>query len=335
LSNPTPGIEIIGTGSYGPENIVTNDDLVELGVDTTDDWVVSRTGIKERRLAADDQAASNLASEAARNALQDAGLDATDIDAIFVATCTPDMWFPSTACFVQDQIGASNAFCMDLSAACSGFVYGMEMVRHWLAGNPGKTVLLIGAEKTSSVVDWTDRTTCVLFGDGAGAVVVRGGGDRRGVLACRLGSEGGLADLLMIPGGGSRAPITKDTVGTQVIKMSGREVFRHAVTKMANLTDNLIAEAGLKPDDIALVIPHQANMRIIAAIQDKLQLPDEKMYANVDRFGNTSAASVPIAMDEAARAGRLQPGDLVLLVAFGAGFTWGGCIFEWSKDAPA
>jgi len=322
-------VEIIGTGSYAPPNVLTNDDLrTKMGVDTTDEWITTRTGIKERHVADENTFTSHLAAEAARRALTDAGLEATDIDMLVVCTCTPDMFFPSTACFVQHAIGANNAFCFDLNAVCSGFVYGLTMVRSHLAAKPGMTALLIGAEKLSSLVKWEERATSVLFGDGAGAVVLRSGGSGRGIYDVLLGSDGSLTDLLQVPLGGCRAPGERP-----VVQMKGTEVFKHAVTNMTSACVELVGRNNLAPEDIKLVIPHQANKRIIAAIQERLDLPDERMMINVDRYGNTSAASIPIALDEAARGDRLAPGDNVLFVAFGGGFTWGACLAEWGSCA--
>ena len=328
-------VEIIGTGASVPDRIVTNDDIRDMGVDTNDEWITTRTGIKQRRIADADTATSHLGAEAARRAMADAGVTAEEIDLIVVATCTPDMFFPSTACLVQHMIGAKSAVAFDINAACSGFIYGMEIVCNHLANYPGRTALLIGAEKLSSMINWEDRSTCVLFGDGAGAVVLRAtnGNGNRGMIDCVLGADGGLADLLLIPGGGSRSPTTPENVADSAhkVKMEGREVFKHAVTTMTAASSDLVQRNGLDHDDIALVIPHQANRRIISAIQERLELPDEKMMVNVDRYGNTSAASIIIALDEAAKEGRVTPGDVLLFVAFGAGFTWGACLLEWSK----
>ena len=319
-------IHIIGTGKFAPPQVVTNDDLVARGVDTSNEWIVTRTGIRERRIAETGMATSHMASAASLRALKDAGLEPADVDMIFVATCTPDMLFPSTACLVQEQIGAVNAFALDFNAVCSGFVYGIDLVRRYLSDQPGKAALLIGAEKTSSIINWDDRSTCVLFGDGAGAAVIRNDSSRgRGLIDAQLGSDGRLNELLYIPGGGSRDP-----EGSKHIHMAGPEVFRHAVTNMSQAIEALCNRNGIDGGDLALVVPHQANFRIISAIQEKLRMPEEKVYVNVNRYGNTSAASVILALDEASRGGRLSPGDLVLMVAFGGGFTWGAALMEWS-----
>jgi len=325
---------IIGTGSYLPEKVLTNDDLSKI-VDTSDEWITTRTGIKERHIAADDQATSDLASEAARRAMTAAGVTPEEIDLIVVATVTPDMFFPSTACFVQRKIGATNAVCFDISAACSGFLYALQVARHFLNAGSRTTALVIGAEKLSSLVNWEDRNTCVLFGDGAGAVVIRAvdaDTDAPGrVLSTVMGSDGTLSDLLKVPGGGSALPITPENAALRpnTIHMEGRETFKHAVTRMCQASEQALEMAGLTKADIAMVIPHQANARIITAIADRLGLPEEKTFVNVDKYGNTSAATIPVALDEAHRQGRIKRGDIVLLVAFGGGFTWASSVLRW------
>ena len=325
---------IIGTGSYLPEKVLTNDDLSKI-VDTSDEWITTRTGIKERHIAADDQATSDLAAEAARRAMTAAGVTPEDIDLIVVATVTPDMFFPSTACFVQRKIGATNAVCFDISAACSGFLYALQVARHFLNAGSRTTALVIGAEKLSSLVNWEDRNTCVLFGDGAGAVVIRAvdaDTDAPGrVLSTVMGSDGTLSDLLKVPGGGSALPITPENAASRpnTIHMEGRETFKHAVTRMCQASEQALEMAGLTKADIAMVIPHQANARIITAIADRLGLPEEKTFVNVDKYGNTSAATIPVALDEAHRQGRIKRGDIVLLVAFGGGFTWASSVLRW------
>jgi|UniRef100_UPI003784354C 3-oxoacyl-[acyl-carrier-protein] synthase-3 len=334
-NQPFCASSIIGTGSYMPEKILTNDDLSKI-VDTNDEWITSRTGIKERRIAAADQATSDLASEAARRAMADAGVTAEDIQLIIVATVTPDMFFPSTACFVQKKIGAMNAVCFDISAACSGFLYALQVARHFINTGNRTTALVIGAEKLSSLINWQDRNTCVLFGDGAGAVVIRrndeGGINAPGrVLSTVMGSDGNLADLLKVPGGASACPITPENVLSRpnTIHMEGRETFKHAVTRMLEAAQQALEMAGLKTEDVALVIPHQANARIISAIADRLNLPLDRVFMNLDKYGNTSAATIPVALDEANKAGRLKKGDVILLVAFGGGFTWASSVVRW------
>ncbi len=326
---------IIGTGSYIPEKVLTNDDLSKI-VDTNDEWITTRTGIKERHIAAEDEATSDLATAAARNAMESAGVTVDEIDLIVVATVTPDMFFPSTACVVQKKLGASNAVCFDISAACSGFLYALQVARHFVNAQSHKTALVIGAEKLSSLINWDDRNTCVLFGDGAGAVVIRHAPETEvdapgRVLSTVMGSDGNLVNLLRVPGGGSSCPITPENVDSRpnTIHMEGRETFKHAVTRMLQASERALAEAGLTTADVSLVIPHQANARIITAIADRLGLPPEKTFMNLDKYGNTSAATIPVALDEASRQGRLKRGDIVLLVAFGGGFTWASSVLRW------
>lgn len=326
---------IIGTGSYIPERVMTNDDLSKI-VDTSDEWITTRTGIKERHIAAENEATSDMATKAALKAMESAGIKAEEIDLIIVATVTPDMFFPSTACFVQKKLGAANAVCFDISAACSGFLYALQTARHYINSGTRGTALVIGAEKLSSLINWKDRNTCVLFGDAAGAVVVRRGepGDTSApgrVLSTVMGSDGNLADLLKVPGGGSACPITPENAESRpnTIHMEGRETFKHAVTRMCQAAEQALKQAGLETKDINLVIPHQANARIISAIADRLGLPEEKTFMNLQKYGNTSAATIPVALDEAHRQGRLQRGDVVLLVAFGGGFTWASTVLLW------
>ena len=324
-------VSITGIGSYVPEKVLTNGDLEKI-VDTTDEWIVTRTGIRERRIAADDQATSDLAAEAARNALKNAGVEAEDVDLIIVATITPDHVFPNTACLVQDKIGATNAFCFGLEAACSGFLYSLEVARRFVSSGASETALVIGAEKLSSITDWEDRATCVLFGDGAGAAVVQAKGDRLGVIQSCLGSDGKLADLLMVPGGGSRIPPSTAMLDERLnfLKMNGREVFKHAVRAMSESAKKALASAGLTIDDVDWLVPHQANRRIIDAIGQRLGIDENKVYMNLDKYGNMSAASVPVALDEAVREGAIQSGHVILIIVFGGGFTWGASVLEWS-----
>ena len=323
-------VSIIGTGSYLPERVLSNADLEKM-VDTNDEWIVSRTGIKERRIAADDESTSDLASKAALAAMENADITADEIDLILVATVTPDMFFPSTACFVQHKIGARNAACFDVSAACSGFLYAVEIAQQFITSHTYDTILVIGAEKLSSIVDWTDRNTCVLFGDGAGAAILRHRGGGHGVISTFMGSDGGLNDVLYIPGGGSKFPISKANADQRLncIKMNGKETYKHAVTSMMEATQRVLEDANLKPEDLACIIPHQANLRIIEAIAHRLKIPMERFMINLDRYGNTSAAAVAIALDEANRTGRMQVGDYVLLVVFGGGLTWASSVIQW------
>ena len=324
---------IIGTGSYVPVRVMTNEDMSKI-VDTSDEWITSRTGIKERRIAAPDEATSDLASNAARQAMEAAGVTAEDIDLIIVATVTPDMFFPSTACFVQKKLGAVNAVCFDISAACSGFLYALTVARQFLNSGARKTALIIGAEKLSSLINWKDRNTCVLFGDGAGAVVMKCSAedDAPGrVLSAVMGSDGTLANLLKVPGGASSCPITPENVESRpnTIHMEGRETFKHAVTRMCHAAEEALAMAGKTAADIDMVIPHQANARIVSAIATRLGVPEEKTFMNLHKYGNTSAATIPVALDEAHRSGVIKRGDVLLLVAFGGGFTWASTVMVW------
>ncbi len=332
--NPAPtvrSVAITGTGKYVPERILTNADLQKL-VDTNDQWITERTGIKERRIAADDEATSDLAAKAGREALTAAGVEAADLDFIIVATFTPDMFFPSTACLVQKALGATKATCFDVSAACSGFLYCLDIARQFIATGAAEKVLVIGADKVSGVIDWTDRNTCVLFGDGAGAAVLQPAGDGRSeILSIYSGSNGGLDDILNVPAGGSRLPLTAANVDSKLntMKMAGREVYRHAVHTMILAAREAIARAGLTVDDIACFIPHQANLRIIETIADKLKVPMDRFFINLTLYGNTSAAAVAIALDEANRSGRMKRGDHILMVVFGGGLTWASSVVRW------
>lgn len=326
-SPTTRRVTIMGIGSYVPERILTNAELEKM-VDTTDEWIVTRSGIRERRIARPDQATSDLAAEAARRALANAGIAAEEIDLIIVATLSPDMPFPNTACFVQGLIGAKNATCVGLEAACSGFIFAVDAASQYLLTGRFKTALVIGAEKLSAVTDWQDRTTCVLFGDGAGAVVLRASESGAGLLSAVTGSDGTLTALLNIPGGGSRNPASVQTIEQRLhfMKMEGKEVFKHAVRAMGEAARRAIEQAGLTLADIACVVPHQANMRIVEAIRTRLEVGPEKVFVNLDKYGNMSAASIPVALDEAIKAGRVRKGDAVVLVAFGGGFTWGAMV---------
>jgi 3-oxoacyl-[acyl-carrier-protein] synthase-3 len=329
---PTRSTVILGTGSYAPERIMTNEDLAKM-VDTSDEWIRARSGIRERRIAAEDEATSDLAVAAAKRALADAGVKASEIDLVVVATVTPDSPMPSTACIIQHKLGVpTTAACFDLNAACSGFIYALDTACAMLSSGRYRKALVIGAEKLSSVVNWQDRGTCLLFGDGAGAVVV-GMSDTPGIglIGTRLGALGEDTDLLCIPAGGSRMPTSAASIerGDHFIKMKGKEVFKLAVRVMEEAARDILEQHGLAATQIGLVIPHQANLRIIDAIAQYLELPVERFFVNVDRYGNTSAASIPIAMDEARKAGRIQPGDLTLLVAFGAGLTYGSALIRW------
>lgn len=322
-------VGILGLGFYLPKKVLTNADL-EKTVETSDEWIRTRTGIRERRIAAEGENTSDLAVEAAKMALQNAKLTPADIDLILVATMTPDMPCPATACIVQKKLGASQAAATDVSAACSGFLYGLVMGQQFVASGTYKHVLVIGAEVLSRVVDWTDRSTCVLFGDGAGAAVL-GPTTQGQILATHLGSDGSGADLLKVPAGGVAQPASNESVAARghFLKMNGTEVFKHAVRAMADACLKVVKKAGLTPEQIACVIPHQANIRIIEAVVERAGIPIEKVYLNVDRYGNMSAASTIVAFCEAVRDGRVKKGDYALLVAFGAGLTWGSAILKW------
>jgi 3-oxoacyl-[acyl-carrier-protein] synthase-3 len=329
---PTRSTVILGTGSYAPERILTNEDVAKM-VDTSDEWIRARSGIRERRIAGPGQATSDLAVLAARRALEDAGVQASEIDLLIVATITPDLPMPATACFVQHKLGIpSTAACFDLNAACSGFIYGLDTACALVGSGRYRRALVIGAEKLSSIVDWQDRGTCMLFGDGAGAAVI-GKDDKAGIglIGTKLGALGEDTDLLYIPAGGSSVPTSAETVarGDHFIKMKGKEVFKLAVRVMEEAARDILEQHGLAAHQIGLVIPHQANLRIIDAIAQYLELPVERFFVNVDRYGNTSAASIPIALDEARKAGRIREGDLTLLVAFGAGLTYGSALIRW------
>jgi 3-oxoacyl-[acyl-carrier-protein] synthase-3 len=324
-------VAIAGTGKYVPEKVLTNADLQRM-VETSDEWITERTGIKERRIAAENEATSDLAIKAAQAALENAGVKAEDLDLIIVATVTPDMAFPATACFVQKALGAPKATCFDVSAACSGFLYGMELARQFIATGSAEKALVIGADKLSAIIDWSDRNTCVLFGDGAGAAVLQPAGEGTGeILSAYSGSNGNLDEILNVPGGGSRNPVTAENVGdkSNTMKMAGREVYRHAVTTMMSATKEAITRAGLTPDDIACFIPHQANLRIIETIANKLDVSMDRFFVNLQSYGNTSAAAVAIALDEAQRSGRVKRGDHIVMVVFGGGLTWASSVVRW------
>ena len=324
-------VTIAGTGSYLPEKVLTNADL-EAMVDTSDEWITSRTGIKERRIAAEDEFTSHMAIKAARNALEQAELDPGELNLIIVATITPDTLTPATACYVQKSLGAFSAVAFDISAACSGFLYAMKLAKRLISDGAFENALIVGAEKLSAFVNWEDRSTCVLFGDGAGAAVLRRAEDGDGeILATEIGSDGGQTHLLNIPGGGSACPITTENADKRLatLAMIGPEVFKHAVTRMRDCANLVIARSGLKAEDIKLVIPHQANLRIIDAIAKRLTVPKDRVFVNLHKYGNTSAAACAIALDEAHRSGRFGKGDHIVLVAFGAGLTWAAAAVRW------
>lgn len=322
---------IIGTGSAVPARVMSNADLERL-VDTSDEWITSRTGISERRICGQGEDAGTLAEHAALRALEAAALDPMDVDLILVATITPALPFPATACLVQDSLGARRAAALDVSAACSGFIYGLAVADNFIRTGMYRTVLLIGSEALSVLTDWTDRNTCVLFADGAGAVVLQGQRGGRGILSTHLYSDGSQWGVLMAPGGGSRCPVTPENFEQRLnkIKMpNGNEVFRIAVRAMEEACIASLKHNHLETADVDLVVPHQANARIIQALAHRLSLPPEKVISNIARYGNTSAASVPLALDEAVRGGKVHEGNLILLVAFGGGLTWGSSAIRW------
>ena len=321
---------ITSVGSYVPDKVLTNADLEKI-VETTDEWITTRTGIKQRRIAADKEFTSDMAAKAAQRAMDKAGITAEQIDLIIVATITPDMLFPATACLVQAKLGARRSAAFDIEAACSGFIYALEIGQQFIMSRMYETVLVIGAERLSSIVNWKDRNTCVLFGDGAGAAILQHRPDAHGLLTACMGADGDKAMLLCMPGGGSRIPATADSVeaGLHHLQMDGKETFKNAVTAMYNAAQEALRRCEIDISRIKLVIPHQANRRIIDAVTERLGVDPSQVFVNLDRYGNTSAASVAIALDEAVTQGRLQRGDLALLVVFGAGLTWAAAVIEW------
>jgi 3-oxoacyl-[acyl-carrier-protein] synthase-3 len=323
-------VGVLGSGKYVPERILTNKEL-ETMVDTNDEWIVSRTGIKERRIAADHQATSDLCFEAAQIALANAGITADQLDLIIVATVTPDMAFPSTACILQEKMGAKKAAAFDLSAACSGFIYGLANASNFIATGTYQYALVIGADCLSRITDYTDRNTCILFGDGAGAVVIGAVPEGRGFRSFELGSDGTGGPLLKLEGGGSRNPASPSTLESKLhyIYMAGAEVFKFAVRIMGNAADEALRKAGMDKEEIDLLIPHQANMRIIQSSLSKLDLTEDKCMINLDKYCNMSAASIPVALAEAAEQGRVKEGDKLVLVGFGGGLTWGASVLVW------
>ncbi|PIQ94294.1 MAG: 3-oxoacyl-ACP synthase, partial [Nitrospirae bacterium CG11_big_fil_rev_8_21_14_0_20_41_14] len=310
--------------------VLTNDDLEKM-VDTSDEWITERTGIKERRIADESQAASDLAYEASKAALERAGLKADDIDLIIVATVTGDMPFPSTACILQDKLGAVNAVGFDINATCSGFLYSLYIADSLIKSRMHKRILVVGAEVLSRITDWEDKTTCVIFGDGAGAVIIEPTEEDRGILSMHINSDGRMWELLHMPGGGSRNPASIDTIKKKLhyIKMKGNETFKVAVRTLEDLVVKTLDENKLDASRLSLLIPHQANLRIIQATADRIGIPMDKVIVNIERYGNTSAASIPIALDEAVRTERIRDGDYILLEAFGGGFTWASALIRW------
>lgn len=325
-------VEVAGTGSYVPDRVLTNEDLEKM-VDTSDEWITQRTGMKERRLAAPDQTTSDLAAQAAFKVLEDAGETPADVDLIVIATITPDYFFPSTACMTQTKIGAEKSGAFDILSACTGYVAAVNTAWGFISTGLADKVLVIGAECLSRIVDYEDRNTCVLFGDAAGGMLLRAGANGAGgpMLHSELRADGRGGDMMIVPAGGSVRPTTHETVDQRMhyMKIRGREVFKFAVAKFSELVENAMQAVGVSQDEVGLVIPHQVNIRIVDAAAKRLNMPIEKIYTNLDRFGNTSAASIPVAMDEARRNGTLRKGDLVILIAFGGGLTWGSATFRF------
>jgi len=321
---------ITGVGSYVPAKVLTNADLEKM-VDTSDEWITTRTGIKERRQAAKGEFTSDMAVKAAHRAMKMAGVTAEQLDLVVVATITPDMPFPATACLVQQKLGARRAAAFDLEAACSGFIYGLEVGQQFIMSRTYDTVLVVGAEKLSSIVNWKDRNTCVLFGDGAGAAVLQNRPNAHGLLTAVMGADGGKANLLFMPGGGSRCPASLESVNGRLhyLQMEGRETFKSAVQAMCTAAQEALRRCEVDISKIKCIIPHQANRRIIDAVGERLGAEPHQLFVNVNRYGNTSAASVAIALDEAVASGKIHRGDLILLIVFGAGLTWGAAVIEW------
>ncbi len=328
LREPKPAI--VGTGAYLPARVLTNSELERM-VETSDRWIVERTGIRERRIAAETECPSDMGAAAALMALERAGLGPQEIDLIIVATTTSDTLFPSTACQIQQKIGARKIPAFDLQAACSGFLYGLVMAHHLVALETYRAVLIVGAEKLSSIVNWTDRNTCVLFGDGAGAVIVRQSVEGGQMVAHDLGADGSQGQVLTVPAGGSRIPLTAENIGEglQFIQMVGKKVFRLAVDAMESTARTCLQRAGLPAEEVGYVIPHQANMRIIELLAERLNLPLKRFFTHLERYGNTSAACIPIALHEALTSGDVEPGERILLIAFGGGLTWASALLEW------
>lgn len=321
---------VLGLGAYAPPKVLTNEDLARL-VDTSDDWITSRTGIKRRHIAGPDEATSDLAIIAARQALETAGVRAQDLDLVLVGTATPDQIFPATACVLQDRLGAANAGAFDLLAACSSFVYGLISAGQLIASGAIRTALVVGAETLSRLIDWQDRRTCVLIGDGAGAAVLGPSTSGRGLYSGAVGADGSAGDVLKVPAGGSRMPVTAEVIERKLHRayMDGQAVFKLAVRTIPGLIRKTVADAGWTMDQVDLIVPHQANLRIIEAMASQLGLPEEKFVVNIQEYGNTSAASVPLALYEAVQAGRIRDGDRIVLAAFGGGFTYAACALVW------
>lgn len=323
--------KIVGTGSYAPEKILTNDDLAKF-IDTSDEWIKSRTGMSERRVAAENQATSDLCAEAAKPAFEMSGIKPEEIDLIIAATVTPDYQLPSLSCVVQKKLGTVNAATMDIVAACAGFIHGLSMAQAYIATGTYKKIMVFGAEVLSNITNYEDRNTCVLFGDGAGVAILVPSEDESGILSTYLKSDGRLDELLYIPVGGAKSPFGRNgnlDSSLRYINMKGNEIYKNAVRYMGDAAFRVVKEAGLEIEQIDLLVPHQANIRIIKAVASRLGMPMEKVFLNLEKYGNTSAASVPLALDEALRQGRIKSGDYVLSVAFGGGLTWGAVVIRW------
>ncbi len=332
--NKLPSIKAVvaGTGAYLPEKVLSNFDLEKM-LDTSDTWIRTRTGIQERRIAAKDECSSTMAAEAAKMALECANTEAQDIDLIIVATSTPDVIFPSTACFVQKEIGAGKAAAYDVSAVCSGFIYAMSIAEQYIKSGRYKNILIIGSEVNSRILDWTDRTTCILFGDGAGAAVLKGVEAERecGVLSSHIYSDGNQSHIISVPGGIGKTSVTHEAIDEKqyCIKMVGNTTFKMAVKKMVEVAKEALEFNGLSPEDIDWMVPHQANKRIIDSVAERLDFPEEKTFINIHKYGNTSGAAIPIALHEANSSGKMKAGDLVLITGLGAGLTWGAVVIRW------
>lgn len=325
-------VGITGVGKYIPEDVLTNHDLSKM-VDTSNEWIIERTGIRERRIAKSDIATSDLGTEAARAALEDANVKPEEIDLIIVATTTPDHAFPSTACIIQKNLGLTNAAAFDLSAACSGFVYGLATGSSFISSGAYKKILVIGAEVFSKIVNWKDRNTCILFGDGAGACVLERCEEGYGILSFDLGADGSGGDCLIVPAGGSRMPATSETVDKDLhyVQMDGKEVFKFGARIMEKATRNALEKANLTTEDLDFLVPHQANIRIIESAAKKLKINSEKLCINLEKYGNMSSASIPVSLEEVVKENRIKKGDIVVLVGFGAGLTWGSMAIRWNK----
>ncbi|WP_088187608.1 beta-ketoacyl-ACP synthase III [Desulfosporosinus sp. FKA] len=325
-------VGIVGTGSFVPEKVLTNADMEKL-VETNDEWIVTRTGIRERHIAAKDTPVSELCYQAGLKALEDAKISPEEVDLVIVATVTGDYAFPSTSCLVADRLGAKNAAAFDVQAGCTGFIYGVTTASQFIAAGMYKTVLVIGGETLSKILNWTDRSTCVLFGDGAGAAVLQPVEEGYGFLSFELGSDGSGGKLLTQTAGGSMHPASKETVekNLHTLQMEGKEVYKFAVRIMGDVSVSVLEKAGLAKEDVDLLVPHQANIRIVDASVKRLGISPEKVVVNLDKYGNMSAASIPVALDEAVKAGRLHEGDVIVMVGFGAGLTWGACVLKWMK----